>query len=208
MIWGAVLTLGGITMLVGFSAVRADELYLTDWPMLAPALPSTTGIFPRLPENWGDLPLQLHVMELVGYNSNIANTPTGSGASSLVYGRPIGALESISTYGAEFKNEVGGQQFFADGYWGMYRYLNNGRFNIAHHNEDIGDNFTYGSKCSGTLKASQATSPSEPGQQIGYNVINTVTTVSLNENAKCIVTGEYAAIFNSGWSTFEQFIHS
>ncbi len=110
-------------------------------------------------------------------------------------------MEEISTYGVEFKNEVGGQIFFADGYWGMSRYLNNDRFNIAHHNEDIGDNFSYGTKCSGTVKASEATLPSIPGQQLAYNAINTITTVSLNENAKCIVSGEYAAIFNSGWST-------
>ena len=185
-------------MLVGVSAARADELSLTDWLLLAPGLPATTGIFPRLPENWSDLPLQLHLTEQVGYNSNITNTPSSTGALSAGYGRPIGSLESISTYGASFKNEVGGQQFFADVTWGMYRYLDHVRFNSAHSSADIGDNFTYGSECKGSLRASEASAPSQPGQQVGFNVINTVTTVALNENAQCVVTGEWSGVFNSG----------
>ena len=187
-------------MLVSVSAARADGFYLTDWPWLAPAVPATTGIFPRLPENWSDLPLQLHLTEQVGYNSNVLSTPTGTGASSALYGRPISSLESISTYGASFKNEIGAHQLFADASWGMYRYAAFGRDNSAHSSADIGDNFT-GSKCKGTLRASEASSPSAAGQQISYNVINTTTTVSINENAQCIVTGEYSGIFNSGVST-------
>ena len=194
----AVLTLGAIVTLAGLGASRADELSLPDWPSLWSFLSATTEIFPRGPENWGDLPLQFHISEQTGYNSNIANSPTGSGASSAGFARPIGTLETISTYGASFKEEIGGQQLFADGSWGMYRYFNNDDFNSAHSSVDIGDNFTYGSKCSGTLKASEASSPSIPGQQVGVNVINTLTTTGITENAKCIVTGNYAAIFNSG----------
>ena len=73
----------------------------------------------------------------------------------------------------------------------MYRYLNNGFFNSAQSSVDIGDNFTYGSKCSGTVKAYETTSPSIPGQQVGVNVINTLTTTGVTENAKCIVSGNY-----------------
>lgn len=187
-------------MLVGASACRADDMSLSNWPLLSPVAPSTTGIFPSVPENWSDLPVQFHVEDQVGYNSNITNTPTGAGASSSLFGRPIGAFESISTYGISFKNEIGAQQFFGDAYWGMYRYLNNDAYNTAHSSVDIGDNFTYGSKCTGTLKFSEVSTPSLPGQQIGFNVINTVTTVGFNENAKCVITGEYAGILNSGVS--------
>ena len=197
----AVLTLGAIVTLAGLGASRADELSLPDWPSLWSFLSATTEIFPRGPENWGDLPLQFHVSEQTGYNSNIANSPTGSGASSAGFARPIGTLETISTYGASFKEEIGGQQLFADGSWGMYRYFNNDDFNSAHSSVDIGDNFTYGSKCSGTLKASEASSPSIPGQQVGVNVINTLTTTGITENAKCIISGNYAGIFNSGTTT-------
>ncbi len=193
----AVLTLGAIVTLAGLGASRADELSLPDWPSLWSFLSATTDIFPRGPENWNDLPLQLHISEAASYNSNIANTPTGSGAGS-AYGRPIGTLESISTYGASFKEEIGGQQLFADGSWGMYRYLNHDYFNSAHSSADIGDNFTYGSKCSATVKAYETSSPSVPGQQVGVNVINTQTTTGVYENGKCIISGNYAGIFNSG----------
>ena len=193
----AVLTLGAIVTLAGLSASRADELSLYDWPSQWSFLSATTEIFPRGPENWSDLPLQLHISEETGYNSNIANTPTGSGEGA-AFGSPIGTLETISTYGASFKREIEGQQLFADGSWGMYRYFNHASFNSAHSSVDIGDIFTYGSKCSGTIKASETSSPSIPGQQIGVNVINTVTTTGVTENAKCVITGNYAGIFNSG----------
>ncbi len=200
MIRGAVLPLGAIAALAGLAASRADEVSLASWPLVSPALPAVTEVFPRLPENWRDLPLQLHMTESAGYNSNFLNIPTGAGASAFARGRPVGAMQSISTYGASFKNEVGGQQFFADGSWGMYRYLNNDRYNTAHSSADIGDNFTYGSKCAGSLKASYNSAPSLPGQQLGVNVINTLTTVSANENAKCFISGEFSGILNSGYT--------
>jgi hypothetical protein len=200
MIRGAVLTLGVIVMLGGASAARADDLRLFGWPSLASGPPASTGIFPRAPENWSDLPFQLHLSEQTGYNSNIANTPSLTGQNAINFGRPIGALQSISTYGVSFKNQIGGQHLFADASWGMYRYLNNGAFNRAHSSVDIGDNFNLGSKCSGVLKASEASAPSLPGQQLGINVINTITTLSFTENAKCMVSGEYAGILNSGTS--------
>ena len=200
MIRSAVLTLGGVTMLVGASAARADGVSLTDWPLLAPAPPSTTEIFPSIPQNWGDLPVQFHLSEQTGYNSNINNASSTPGVTSLLYGHPIGAFESISTYGISFKNEIGAQQFFGDASWGMYRYLNNDFYNSAHNAVDLGDNFTYGSKCSGSLKLSEVSSPSLPGQQLSFNAINTVSTLSVNEAAKCIITGEYAGLLNSGVS--------
>ena len=179
--------------LAGLGASRADEVYL---PSLWSFLSATTEIFPRGPENWSDLPLQLHISQTVGYNSNIANTPTGPGATNL-FGGPIGTFESISTYGASFKEEIGAHQLFADGSWGMYRYLNHDFFNSAHSSVDIGDNFT-GSKCSGTIRAFETSSPSIPGQQVGFNVVNTMTTIGATENARCIITGNYSGIFNSG----------
>lgn len=195
--WSAVLTLGAIVTLAGLGASRADEVYL---PSLWSFLSATTEIFPRGPENWGDLPLQLHISEQAGYNSNIANTPTGAGVTTSLFGRPIGTWQSISTYGASFKEEIGAHQLFADGSWGMYKYLNHDFFNSAHSSVDIGDNFTY-SKCSGTVKAYETSSPSLPGQQIGVNVINTLTTIGATENARCILTGNYTGIFNTGTNT-------
>ena len=151
-----------------------------------------------MPENWADLPVQFHVSQQVGYNSNINNTPTGPGATLSFYGRPIGAMESISTYGVSFKNEVGAHQFFGDASAGMYRYLNNGFYNSGHSSVDLGDNFAYGSKCNGSARLSEVSAPSQPGQQLSFNAVNTLTTLSANETLKCVINGAYAWVFNSG----------
>ena len=193
---GVVLTLGATVTLASLSGSRADDLPVFGWP----AAPAVTEIFPRLPENWNDLPLQFHITQQAGYNSNITNTPTGRGAFSL-FGGPVAAMQSISTYGVSFKNEIGAQQFFGDASWGMYRYLNNAYYNSAHSSVDLGDNFTYGSKCNGTLRLSESSSPALPGQQISYSQVNTVTNLSANESLKCIINGEYSGTFNSGVSS-------
>ena len=143
-----------------------------------PALSSFTpvrsmyGVFSRVPENWSDLPVQLHLSEKFGYNSNVRNTPTGGSGLTSAFGRPIGSLESISNFGASTKAYWQGQQFFADGSFGEYRYLSDDYLNALSNSLDLGDNWTYGSRCAGSLILSERTSPSEPGQQVGYNVKN------------------------------------
>ena len=73
--------------------------------------------------------------------------------------------------------------------------------NQSHNAEDLGVNWIYTSKCAGKLVAAEQTTPSEPGQQVGVNVINSLTSESFNETAICSVTGNYSAIFNSGTTT-------
>ncbi len=192
---GAALTLGGV------SAVQADDLVLPDVTPLTTSAPSLYGVLSSLPENWSDLPLQFKVSESAGYNSNILGTPVGSGANSLLFGRPIGTLESISSYGASTKAYWGGQQFFADGSLGMYRYFADGALNTLTNTLDAGVNWTYGSKCSGKLIASEGTSPAVPGFQVGFNELNVVTTESFNETGTCLISGEYGLVVNSGATT-------
>ena len=161
------------------------------------------GALPRLPENWADLPFQLHLSESVGYNSNVLNTPSNSTTSingALVALRPIGAFESISDFGASTKFNWGGQQFFADGSFGMNRYLKHSDLDTAHHDLDAGMNWTYTSKCAGRLVFSDVSGQSLPTEQIGFNNINTVTTVSFNETGRCGITSNYSAVLNSGIS--------
>src|SRR5271165_26737 len=85
------------------------------------------GALPKLPENWADLPFQIHLSEEAGYNSNVLSTPNNSSTvinNVPVVLKPIGAFESISDFGAATKFNLGNQQVFADGSFGMYRYLN------------------------------------------------------------------------------------
>ena len=203
MIRGAILTLGATVMLAGLGAVRADDLFISDWPFLRPALPETDGLFPKLPQNWADLPLHLHVSESVGYNSNIGDTATGgTQANSLFIARPIGALESISNYGVSFQHQIGAHVLSADFSGGFTRYLNHPEFNTRQNSWDLGDSFTY-SKCSGSLRVSGSTAQSLLGQQLGFNilnnnVVNSTTTLGAVESASCAINGEYTGVFNSG----------
>ncbi len=192
---GAGLTIGGVMLLGGASPVHADDSSLSGTPSAMTIAPAVYGVFSRVPENWSDLPVQLKLQESFGYNSNVLNTPSNAGSG---FGSPIGSLESISTFGAATKAYWEGQQFFADGSISLYRYLAIGDLNSLANSFDIGDNWTYGSKCSGKLIASEATSPSQPGQQVGFNVKNSTTTIAFNETGTCLVSGNYAFVLNSG----------
>ena len=75
MIRSAGLTLGGILLLGGASAVHADDLSASGAPPAIEVAPAMYGVFSRVPENWSDLPVQFNLSERAGYNSNILNTP-------------------------------------------------------------------------------------------------------------------------------------
>src|SRR5574337_53680 len=197
----AASTLAALILLGGVSVAEAQDASASG--SLASGVDGLlVGALPRLPENWADLPFQLHASESVGYNSNVLNTPNNSSVlinGALVNFKPIGAFESISSFGASTKFNWGGQQFFADGSYGMYRYLNHANFDMAHHNLDAGVNWTFTSKCAGRLIVSDVSAPSLPNQQIGFNALNTVTTDAFNETTKCAITSNYSAILNSGF---------
>jgi hypothetical protein len=193
MVRGGALTLAAVVTLGIASGARGQDM-----PSWGLSPPSFSGVFPSLPQNWADLPVQFKISESVGYNSNIENTPNVSGINSLIIGHPIAAFESISTFGASTKAYWGSQQFFLDGSIGMYRYLDHASLDRLHSSFDAGVNWIYTSRCSGTLVASELSTPSPQGQQVAFNVLNTITTESLKETGTCRVTGDWAAVFNSG----------
>jgi hypothetical protein len=197
MIRSAGLTILGVMSLGGASAALADGLDASGAPPALSIAPATYGVFSGVPENWSDLPVQLRFQEAVGYNSNILGAASNS-AASLGLGKPIGSLVSISNFTASTKAYWEGQQFFGDVSLGMYRYLSDATQNTLTNSFDIGDNWTYGSKCNGKLIASEMTAPSQPGFQIGFNERNVLTTLSLNETGTCLVSGDYGLILNSG----------
>ena len=110
-------------LLGGASAVHADDLHASDAPSAVSIAPPTYGVFSGVPENWSDLPVQLKFSQSVGYNSNVSGGRGTSNGAALSFGSPIGSLYSISTVGASTKAYWEGQQFFANGSIGMYRYL-------------------------------------------------------------------------------------
>jgi len=193
----ALITLGGVSVAEAQDASAGGSLASGVDGLLV-------GVLPRLPENWADLPFQLHLSESVGYNSNVLNTPNN--LATVINGvpvvlKPTAAFESLSDFGASTKFNWYNQQFFADASFGMNRYLNHANFDTAHHNLDAGVNWTYTSRCSGRLVFSDVLAQSEPNQQIGFNAINSVTTVAFNETARCAITSNYSAVLNSGISS-------
>ncbi len=199
MIRRGALTLGAVLILgVGAGARGEDLSGPADAALSAGALPSWNGIFPRLPENWSDLPVQFKVSESVGYNSNILGLPN---SFPVFGGLSRGDFQSISSFGVSTKNYWEGQQFFADASIGMTRYLHDVSLNSVQNAVDIGMNWAYTSRCSGKLEASESVAVSPFEQQVvttTTTTLNNITTVSLNETGKCRVSGDYAAIFNSG----------
>src|SRR5271165_4482050 len=222
---GGALTLGAVLMLGGASGARGDDLSsLADATSSAASLPSWGGVFPRLPENWSDLPMQFKLSESAGYNSNVLDLATNTPLSGAL---ARGDFQSISSYAASTNVYWGGQQLFADGSFGLTQYLHDVSLNTFQQAVDAGVNWTYASRCSGKLVASEsagteatfaqqtasgstAASPvpqqiasgpmgvSPVPQQIASTSINNVSTTGLKETAKCLVSGDYAVTFSSG----------
>ena len=190
------MTLGAILMLGGASIADAEDVSSL-WN--GASVSGFDGVLPSMPENWADLPFQLSVNQSTSYNSNIFNIPAGGGLGGL-YGNPVGTLVSQTNVTASTKFHWGSQQFFADGTYGLYRYLNYGNLNGTHNAGDLGWNWVLTSKCSGKLVAAAASTPSVLGQQVGINALNILTTEFFNETATCGITGNWSGILNSGVS--------
>jgi hypothetical protein len=193
----ALTSLGAALVLGGLFEARGEELSgSVDGAPSPPALPSWGGVLPSLPQNWSDLPVQFRASESVGYNSNILGTPSNSSFFGNLH---QGDFELISNYGGSARTNWEGQQFFIDGSYGLTRYLHDVSLNSVQNSFDAGVNWIFTSRCSGTLVGAESVSQSPFAQQvISTQAVNSVHTVSLNETANCLISGEYSAVFNSG----------
>jgi hypothetical protein len=220
--WSGALTLGVVLILGGATSGWGQDLTSSgDVASAAAGPPSWGGLRPSLPDNWSDLPVKFHVSESLGYNSNVTGVPTGTS----IFGPQLGDFFSSSNYGVSGKAPWEGEQFFFDVSGGVTRYLREVNQDTNNYSGDVGVNWIYTSRCSGTLVASATQSPynspqsrANPGQtvpgqpinpitqptfvgQVGFGLINVVTTKSFNETATCQLSGNYSAIFNSGFTT-------
>jgi hypothetical protein len=190
------LTLGAVLMLGGVTGAWGEDLSgVVGATSNAAILPSWGGVFPRIPENWSDLPFQLKLFQTLEYNDNVLGLSTNMRAAA---GLTRGDFESLSSFGAATKAYWEGQQFFADGSLGLTRYLHDVTLNTVQNFARAGVNWIYTSRCSGTLVASESVAPQPFTQQIVSTAVNTVTLLGFNETATCHVSRDYDANFNSG----------
>ncbi len=148
--------------------------------------------------NWSDLPFTLNAGQTFGYNSNVLGIPQGVMFSPL--GSPSrGDLFSTTNVGMSWKANVGAQQFFADGSYGITRYKTDVADDTHQYSFDAGVNWQVTSRCSGRLVAAANQFQSPIDEQVGVG-INSVTLNSFNETGKCLITGYISGVLDSGIS--------
>jgi hypothetical protein len=186
------LTLSAVLMLGGVTGGRGDDL---SGSVGADSSLSPGGFsLPALPENWSDLPVRLTASESVGYNSNIFGVPIGT---VLPNDEPQGDFTTTTSVGLSTRANWFGQQFFFDGTFGVIRYLHQVGFDSNIYSFSPGVNWTFTSRCAGTVSGLFTKSPSIITEIVGTG-INYVTSTGLNETGKCAVSNGYSLIFNSG----------
>ncbi len=197
------MTLGAVLMLGGVSNGQGQELSgAVGAAPAGPSLPSFDDpVLPTLPENWSDLPVRLTASQSVTYNSNIFGVYNGF---ILPSGSAHGDFFSTTQVGVSTKPYWfwSGQQFFFDVSFGEIRYLHQVDFNSDIYNVDAGVNWTYSSRCSGTLTALASKSPTTVTTQVVNTTeellgANYLTTTALNEIGNCAFGNGYSAFFNS-----------
>jgi hypothetical protein len=185
----AAMTLGAMLLLGGVTNAGAEDV--------SSFLSGISGAYPSLPQNWADLPFQLTAGQTVQYNSNLFNTPSNAVAT---YGSPVGSLISTTSVGASTTFRLYGQEFFANETYSLYRYPGHDFVNSNHNSGGLGMNWVAGQRCNGKVALSYSSSPALPNEQIGVNVLNTVTSQSVSQSTTCLVSGNWSSVFNAGWS--------
>ena len=148
--------------------------------------------------NWSDLPFTISATETTGYNDNILGLAQGQRQSPGTPSR--GDFFSNTVFGASTKIYLGQQQFFADGTYGLTRYLTDTADNTHQYSLDAGLNWQIASFCSGRFIAAQYEFQSPVNQQVGPG-INTVLASSVSETTTCLLTSNIGVLIDSGWSS-------
>ncbi len=192
------MTLGAVLMLGGVSDGQGQELsgVATGTSNGASSPSFDAPVLPTLPENWSDLPVRLTASQSVAYNSNIFGVSNNFPLQS--------DFISTTQFGLSTKPYWfwSGQEFFFDGSFGEVRYLHQVDFDSDIYTVDTGVNWTYSSRCSGTLTALASKSPTTVTTQVVNNTrlnqgVNYGTTTAFNETGNCAFGNGYSAIVDS-----------
>ena len=145
--------------------------------------------------------MRLTASQSEAYNSNIFGVANGV---PLLSGQAHSDFISTTQFGLSTKPYWfwSGQEFFFDASFGEIRYLHQVDFNSDIYTVDTGVNWTYSSRCSGTLTALASKSPTTVTTQVVNSVerlagANYSTATAFNETGNCAFGNGYSAIFNS-----------
>ena len=189
------MTLGAILMLGGATSGRGEDLSGSVTDASSASAGSLGGFtLPSLPQNWADSPIKLTAYEFLGYNSNIFAVPNGV---SLPGGEVRGDFVNTTSFGGSTRAWWYGQQFFADGSYGVVRYLHQVSFDSNQYSFDAGVNWALTTRCTGVLEGLVSRRPTTLLEQVGVG-INNLDTQSFSETAKCAFSNKFFGILNSG----------
>src|SRR5271169_6275375 len=118
--------------------------------------------------NWSDLPFTISATETTGYDDNILGLAQGQPQPPGTPSR--GDFFSNTVFGASTKMNLGQQQFFADGTYGLTRYLTDTADNTHQYSLDAGFNWQFTSRCTGRLIAAQLQYQSPTNEQVGTGI--------------------------------------
>jgi hypothetical protein len=175
--------------------VQADTVALPNADQTIGLVSPFGSIPPVVDWNWVDSPFKPIISDTFTYNDNVAGLPSGFPLLPGMASR--GDFLDLIQIGDATKVNLSGQQFFFDYNYGVTRYFRDVGFDSIQYSLDAGVNWTFTSRCSGTLKVLRSEMPSVFEQTAGVGVNNAMLQ-SLTETAKCAVLGDWSVIANSG----------
>ena len=166
------------------------------------------------------IPFSLSINQTASLSDNVQGLPSGAVLTS---NQSRGDIFSATNFAGSSKVYLGEQLLFANAGYGLTRYVRNPQLNAYNNFRDAGVNWHLTPRCSGDLVAAMVSAqssglgPAIPGQvntpgpppmpgqvntpgAISPGQVNTVSTKSADERARCQVSGHISAILDSGWA--------
>lgn len=191
----------GGTILPGFGFPYSPAAGITGAgiiPFSQNTLVTGTGIIPYARKVSPSTTL-FQVNQTLNYSDNVLAIPENQAPAPNL---SRGDFYSITTATFSPSLYLGNQVLFAHATYGINRYLHNAVLDSDFYSLDAGANWRFTHLCSGTLLVARDQHQVPFTEQVSPS-IQTTKTESINETAKCGITGHVSAILDSGWSRNE-----
>lgn len=151
------------------------------------------------------LPFKLTIGQTISYSDNVDNLPNGSnliGLNGIQRLPSRGDFYSDTTISIASRFPQGAQTFFFNGTYAPRRYFTDTALNANNFSINGGVDFNLANRCSGRVIAGIDQSQQSLFETAGGGV-NTVTLTSVNETARCTISGHLTGLINTGASMSE-----